>query len=625
MRTGTIIKRGLSTLALTALVVSAAITPAGAETDPAADQTIEMIVRRDGGPGQGPVFEVVEVTAGEMALMAADTTVVEPAGSYELQWRPDDPDYLSQWEHHVTGIETAWDETRGSEDIVIAVLDSGVTPVVEFGDRLLDGETFIDGGDPHSDPLGHGTAVASVAAAAADNGYGGVGACPNCTILPVQVAEATGSVPWSSAANGVIWAVDQGADIINLSFGSQVHSQVLADAVEYAIARDVIVIAAGGNYGSTNEVYPADLPNVISVAGHNRDAERYPWSSHGQWIDLAAPGCARAVYNGTVQPVCGTSFAAPWVSGATALLVTSVGDLTPAEAEAVLEGTTIDLDFVETGRVDASVLIAGGYATLTDPQSKVSARVVDLEGQTRGDVVQVDLIVDGETADTSGVNDGTFQLSWDASNADTGMYSVQVDAHDSDGGVTRSRAVSIEVIEGTGFLDVNPGAFYERGVEWMVAEGITTGTSPTTFSPGASVTRGQLATFLYRYAGSPTVSGGNDFVDVSPTAYYADAVTWMVNEGITTGTSATTFSPNAGVTRGQLAAFLYRFAGSPAVNSEATFEDVARGAYYATPVDFMVEQNITTGTSPTTYSPGAAVTRGQLATFLWRLAGEPIV
>ncbi|MEO0492817.1 MAG: S8 family serine peptidase [Actinomycetota bacterium] len=565
MRTGTNITRGLSTLALTALVAASAITPAGANSDSAGDETVEMIVKRDGAPGRGPIFEVVDVGGDTATLMDAGSTVIEADGSYELQWRPDDPDYLNQWEHHVSGIETAWDETRGSSDIVIAVLDSGVTPGPEFGDRLLDGASFIEGGDPHVDPLGHGTAVASVAAAGADNGVGGVGACPECSILPVQVAEATGSVPWSAAANGIVWAVDEGADILNLSFGSQVHSQVLEDAVDYAISRDVIVIAAGGNYGTTNPVYPATLDSVISVAGHDRTFDRYGWSSYGLWVDLAAPGCARTIYQGETSPVCGTSFASPWVAGATALLLTSVGDLTPAAAEAVLESTTAPTDYVETGRVDATVLIGGGFATLTDVRNKVSARVVDLDGQARGDVVQVDLLVDGELADSTSVNGASFQLSWDARDAELGRHSVQVDAHDSEGDVIRSRALTIEVIDGTGFVDVNPGAFYERGVEWMVAEEITTGTSPTTFSPGAAVSRGQLATFLYRYAGSPSVNATTGFTDVSAGAYYADAVAWMVAEGITTGTSPTTFSPNAGVTRGQLATFLWRLAGEPQV------------------------------------------------------------
>lgn len=626
MRTGTFIQRGLSTLALTAVAVASAVVPAAAdEAGPLDGRGFDIIVRTQTEPGQRPEFEVVSTDLGGLFSIAADpNTTIEFDGTSELMWRPGDPGYLDQWEHHTTGIETAWDHNRGSAEIVIAVLDSGVTPDPEFGSRLLAGQSFISG-DPHIDPLGHGTAVASVAAAAADNETGGVGSCPECTILPVQVADAGGNVPWSAAASGIVWAVDQGADILNLSFGSQVHSQVLADAIAYAISRDVIVIAAAGNYGTTANVYPASLPDVISVAGHDRNGDRYSWSSHGEWADIAAPGCARGLYNGDVTVVCGTSFAAPWTSGATALLLTDAGPLTQAQVEVALEATTIDVDYVETGRIDASVLVGGGYASLIDVNDKVSNRLVDLAGETRGDVVQVDLIVDGEAVDSASVAGGTFSVMWDATDAHVGSHELQVAAHDSDGGSNVSRAVSVEVIEGSGFDDVVRGAFYEAGVEWMVAEGITNGTSPSTFAPGNHVTRGQLATFLYRYAGEPPVSGDTGFTDVPAGAFYADGVTWMVAQGITKGTSPTTFDPNAGVTRGQLAAFLYRYAGEPDVAAEAGFTDVARSSYYAAAVDFMLDQGITTGTGPTTYSPNSPVTRGQLATFLWRFAGEPII
>ena len=198
-------------------------------------------------------------------------------------------------------------------------------------------------------------------------------------------------------------------------------------------------------------------------------------------------------------------------------------------------------------------------------------------------------------------------------------------AVDGEGDVTRSRPVRLQIIEGAGFTDVQRNAFYEEAVAWMVADEITTGTSRTTFSPSDNVTRGQLATFLYRFAGEPDGAPVAPFSDTSPSAYYADGVNWMVNQGITNGTSPTTFSPNDPVTRGQLAAFLYRYAGSPDPASQASFRDVSRGAYYAEAVDFLVSESITTGTSPSTFSPDSPVTRGQLATFLWRFAGEPEV
>ena len=629
MRTGIFITRGLSTLALTATAIASTIVPANAadaSLGATKGVTFDLIVREDTAPGEAPKFEVVTTDLGGVFSLLSDPALdVEFDGTAELMWRPDDPDYLSQWEHHVTGIETAWDTTRGSSETVIAVVDSGVVPEAEFGTRLLPGISFI-GTDPNVDPLGHGTAVASVAAAGANNGFGGVGACPECSILPVQVADSTGSVPWSAAANGVVWATDNGADIINLSFGSQINSSILADAVAYAISRDVIVIGAAGNYGSTVEVFPGALPDVISVAGHDFESARYSWSSYGSWVDIAAPGCARAIHGGGVTAVCGTSFSAPWVSGAVGLLLTDAGALTQAQVETILQASTIPNDFVETGRVDASVLIGAGYADLVGVRSKVSAREVTMTGEYRGDVVQVDLVVDGAVTDTSSaLADGSFSLMWDARQAVVGTYQLQVDAYASDGATSRSQAVTVEVIENSGFDDVVTNAFYEAGVEWMVAEAITSGTSATTFSPEAQVTRGQLATFLWRFAGRPQATVSANFDDTDPGAYYADGVAWMVEQAITTGTTATTFSPDEGVTRGQLAAFLYRYAGRPAVGLTSSFDDVGRSDYFAVPVDFMVEQQVTTGTTPTTFSPDAPVTRGQLATFLWRFAGKPII
>ncbi|MEM7141790.1 MAG: S8 family serine peptidase [Actinomycetota bacterium] len=624
--------RGLSTLAkiigFSVALTATAVAPAGAaESADEAEPTYQWIVREDTAPGEAPAFEVVETTVGGALGLMADPEIagVELDGYAHLMWRPSDPDYLDQWEHHVTGMETAWDTTRGSEDIVIAVVDSGVEPGPEFGDRLLDGQSFI-GGDPQNDPLGHGTAVAGVAAAGADNGVGGVGVCSECTILPVQVAQSNGAVPWSSAANGVVWAVDQGADILNLSFGSQNNSPVLQDAIEYALSRDVIVIAAAGNYGTTTQVYPAALDDVIAVAGHDRDHERYSWSSNGQWADVAAPGCARSISDDGTGVVCGTSFASPWAAGAAALLLDVNETITQDGVELAFESTAIALDWVEAGAIDASILLEGGVADLTLERDKVSARTVDLAGQYRGDVVRVDLLVDGEVEDTDeDLDDGVFDVTWDASSMEPGFYDLAVDAVDAEGDVSRSGTVTLQIIEGAGFTDVQRNAFYEEAVAWMVADEITTGTSPSTFSPSDNVTRGQLATFLYRFAGEPSGAPVAPFSDTSPSAFYADGVNWMVDQGITNGTSPTTFSPNDPVTRGQLAAFLHRYAGSPAPASQASFADVSRGSFYAEAVDFLVAEAITTGTSPTTFSPDSPVTRGQLATFLWRFAGEPLI
>ena len=171
----------------------------------------------------------------------------------------------------------------------------------------------------------------------------------------------------------------------------------------------------------------------------------------------------------------------------------------------------------------------------------------------------------------------------------------------------------------TGFVDVPASAYYADAVKWAVEKGITTGTSATTFSPEASCTRAQMVTFLWRAAGSPAPKATTTaFTDLDKSAYYYDAVLWAVEQGITTGTSATTFSPNATVTRGQTVTFLYRFAGQPAVSGSSSFTDVNSSDYYAAAVQWAKEQGITSGTSATTFSPTNDCTRGQIVTFLYR-------
>ena len=169
---------------------------------------------------------------------------------------------------------------------------------------------------------------------------------------------------------------------------------------------------------------------------------------------------------------------------------------------------------------------------------------------------------------------------------------------------------------GSLFDDVSANAYYADAVKWAVEQGITSGTSATTFSPDMSCTRAQIVTFLWRANGSPKADGANPFTDVSADAYYYDAVLWAVKEGITSGTTAATFSPDATVTRGQTVTFLYRAAGAPAVTG-GSFADVAADTYYAGAVAWAVKEGVTSGTSATTFSPDAPCTRGQIVTFLY--------
>ena len=169
------------------------------------------------------------------------------------------------------------------------------------------------------------------------------------------------------------------------------------------------------------------------------------------------------------------------------------------------------------------------------------------------------------------------------------------------------------------FTDVADKAYYRDAVEWAVENGITKGTTATTFSPNATCTRAQAVTFLWRAAGSPEPKTSTmPFTDVNASSYYYDAVLWAVENGITKGTSDTTFSPNMTCSRAQIVAFLWRSEKSPAAGTANPFADVKSTAYYADAVLWAVKEDITKGTTNTTFSPDADCTRAQIVTFLWR-------
>lgn len=169
------------------------------------------------------------------------------------------------------------------------------------------------------------------------------------------------------------------------------------------------------------------------------------------------------------------------------------------------------------------------------------------------------------------------------------------------------------------FSDVAGGAYYNEAVRWAVKNGIASGTDAKHFSPDAACTRGQAVTFLWRAAGCPAPAlAENPFADVKSTDYCYDAVLWAVQTGVAKGTSASTFSPDAACTRGQIVTFLYRAAGSPSGYGNSGYTDVPETSYCAAPVAWAVALRVTSGTSAITFSPDALCTRAQIVTFLYR-------
>ena len=307
---------------------------------------------------------VIEVPAAAVAnaraQWASDPEVagVEGDGTVQATWTPSEPLWGYQWEQRQVRSPLAWDIHRGAKATVVAVVDTGVQlshPDLE--PHLVRGHDFVNKDRKPKDDNGHGTAVAGVIGALASNDTGVAGACNRCAIMPVKVLNWAGSGYWSVAAKGIVWAADHGADVINLSFGGPTGSTTLGNAVAYARSKGAVVVAAAGNNGTSGYFYPAAYPGVISVAASTDSDFRYSWSNYSAgWVTLAAPGCTwTSKWKDTYGSFCGTSAAAPVISGIAALIKSADRGLSAARIEGKLRrsGVRTPYVFTQEGRIDA--------------------------------------------------------------------------------------------------------------------------------------------------------------------------------------------------------------------------------------------------------------------------------
>lgn len=273
-------------------------------------------------------------------IVALSTNPVVSIGASPATASPD-PRSFEQWGLAAVGAYSAWDRSTGA-GIVVAVVDTGVAAHEDLA-NVLPGKDFVaDGGV--GDPNGHGTHVAGIIAMTANNGLGGAGLAPSVSILPVRVLDAKGSGDHVAIASGIVWAVDNGADVVNLSLGGEESSDALLAAIEYAHARKVLVVAAAGNNGFTTNapVYPAAYDSVIAVSAISPDSSPTMFSNYGEYVDLAAPGFAiLSTLPDGYGYMSGTSQAAPFVSASLALLLAT--GATPAASRTALYDSARDL------------------------------------------------------------------------------------------------------------------------------------------------------------------------------------------------------------------------------------------------------------------------------------------
>ena len=301
-----------------------------------------------------PLSRFSAVAAVLLASLAASGTAAAA-----LSVVPKDPLWGREWGLKRVGAPHAWAITRGNPRVVVAVLDSGVDlthPDLRGG--LVPGHDFVGGDDIPADDNGHGTAVAGVIAARANNGIGISGICPRCAVMPLKVTTAAGVASDSTVAAGITWAVDHGARVLSLSLGAGSRSATIDGAVQYAVRNGAVVVSSAGNSGSRAPFYPAANEGVLSVTSIDVADRLYPWANFGPWVDLSAPGCAfTTTRGGRYGSFCGTSASAPVVAGIAGLVIAAAPDANAADVEAAIGATAHRLGDVAPGRVNAAAAV----------------------------------------------------------------------------------------------------------------------------------------------------------------------------------------------------------------------------------------------------------------------------
>ncbi|MEU4424062.1 S8 family peptidase [Actinoplanes sp. NPDC024001] len=292
-----------------------------------------------------PVFSVRETTSPPVSVASRTGAGVEV--DVPVRATGSDPYRGEQWDLDAIGVATAWRQSTGA-GVTVAVIDTGVDGNhPDLAGQVLTGYDAIrNTAGGNTDANGHGTHVAGTIAAATGNGRGVAGIAPDARILPVKALGADGSGWMSDTAEGIVWATDHGARVINMSLGAHERTQSVTAAIGYARRQGVTVVAAAGNErakGSPTS-YPAADEGVIAVAATGARGEIAPFSNAGSYVDVAAPGShvLSTVPGDEYALMSGTSMAAPHVAAVAALLLGKDPGLSPDQVEAAIEGSAVD-------------------------------------------------------------------------------------------------------------------------------------------------------------------------------------------------------------------------------------------------------------------------------------------
>ncbi|MEO3947419.1 S8 family peptidase [Gorillibacterium sp. CAU 1737] len=285
-----------------------------------------------------------------------------PLAQEQAEGEPNDTLFARyQWNLPLIQTEMGWTFSKGSGDVIVAVVDTGVDLThPDLKDRLLTGYNAINPSGKPADDVGHGSHVAGIIAATVNNSLGIAGLTWDNPILPVKVLDNSGAGNAYNVAKGIIWAADNGAKVINLSLGNYAESSFLHDAIKYAYNKDVVLVAATGNDNSGQPGYPAAYPEVLAVAATDNNRNKASFSNYGSYVDVAAPGVniASTYTNNQYASLSGTSMASPHAAGLAALIRSVNPKLTNKEVMDIMRNTAADVgdagrdDYFGYGQID---------------------------------------------------------------------------------------------------------------------------------------------------------------------------------------------------------------------------------------------------------------------------------
>ncbi len=409
-----------------------------AEATPTSSNARAKLVRLDLDSGQS-VDEAI-------ASLSSDDSVVyaEPEHAVSIADTPNDTFYPSQWHYPQMNLPATWDITTGDASVIVAVIDTGVMLThPDLDSKITSGpnagyDVFNDDADP-TDDNGHGTFVAGIVGAESDNASWVSGVCWSCKIMPVKVMNASGQGSTISIAYGIYWAVDHGADVLNLSVGGPTGDTTLSDAVDYAWAAGVPVIAASGNNNGA-VLYPAAYADALAVASNDSAALRSSFSNFGPQLDVMAPGgdVVGTTLGGGYGAGSGTSFASPHVAGLVGLMIAH-GITDKNTIISRLKSTATDMDVAGFdnntgwGRVNAQAAVdLAPTVSITAPAASavVGGAAVSITATAADDVAvsKVRFEIDGGllSEDTT----APYAASWNSTLVSDGAHTIAAKAYD---------------------------------------------------------------------------------------------------------------------------------------------------------------------------------------------------